>query len=74
MIPLTRKEIYDELKNLGINTHPELKFYLKDYYIYYVSPQINSSLQRKFNSGLKKNWPNESTLHDRFSLLDFFNR
>ena len=36
MIPLTRKEIYSELKKLGINTTPELKASLREYYIYYV--------------------------------------
>jgi hypothetical protein len=42
MIPLTRKEIYSELKKLGITTTPELKSYLREYYIYYVQAKINT--------------------------------
>ena len=41
-MPLTRKEIYAELKHLGITTTPELKSYLREYYKYYVQLKINT--------------------------------
>jgi hypothetical protein len=72
MIPLTRKEIYTELKKLGINTTPELKSYLREYHTYYVHPKINTSSPGKFTTGIEDNQPNQSTLHDRFSQIDSF--
>lgn len=39
MITLTRQEIYDELMKLGIHTTPELKAYLREYYVYIILNQ-----------------------------------
>ncbi len=72
MIPLTRKEIYSELKKLGINTTPELKASLREYYIFYVQPKINTSSPEELTAGIKNNQPNESTLLNRLSPIDFF--
>ncbi len=58
MIPLTRKEIYAELKKLGINTNPELKSNLREYYIYYVQPIINTSSPEELTAEIKDNQPN----------------
>ncbi|MEN8264326.1 MAG: hypothetical protein ABFR82_12775 [Nitrospirota bacterium] len=59
MIPLTRKEIYTELKKLGINTAPELKSYLREYYKYYV--QLNTYSPEELTVGIKDNQINEGT-------------
>jgi hypothetical protein len=72
MRPLTRKEIYAELKKLGINTAPELKSYLREYYKYYVHPKINTFSPEELTAGMKDNQPNESTLLNRFSPIDPF--
>ncbi len=72
MIPLTRKEIYAELKKLGINTTPELKSYLREYHTYYVHPKISTSSPEKFTTGIEYNQPNQSRLHNRFSQIDSF--
>ncbi len=61
MIPLSRKEIYAELKKLGISTTPELKSYLREYYTYYVQPKINTYSPEELTAGIKDNQPNEST-------------
>jgi hypothetical protein len=61
MIPLNRNEIYDELRKLGINTAPELKSYLREYYTYYVQSKINTYSPEELTAGIKDNQPNEST-------------
>ncbi|MEN8263183.1 MAG: hypothetical protein ABFR82_06940 [Nitrospirota bacterium] len=72
MIPLTRKEIYAELKKLGIKTTPELKSYLREYYTYYVQPKINTCSPEELTAGTKDNQPSEGTLLNRFSPIDPF--
>ena len=72
MIPLTRKEIYAELKKLGINTTPERKSYLREYYTYYVQPKINTYSPEELTVGMKDNQHNEGTLLNRFSPIDPF--
>ncbi len=61
MESLTRKEIYAELKKLGINTTPDLKSYLMEYYTYYVQPKINTSSSEELTVGIKDNQPNQGT-------------
>ena len=72
MKALTRKEIYAELKKLGISTTPELTSYLRDYYKYYVRLKINTSSPEEFTEGIKDNQPTESTSFNRFSQIDSF--
>jgi hypothetical protein len=57
MIPLTRKEIFAELKKLGITTTPELKSYLREYYKYYVQPNKNAYSPDELTIGIKDNQP-----------------
>ena len=59
MIPLTRKEIYAELKKLGITATPELKSYLREYYKYYVQLKINTYSPEELTVGIKDNQPNK---------------
>jgi hypothetical protein len=70
MIPLTRKELCAELKKLGINASPELKSYLKEYYLYYVQPEINTYSPEKLTAGIKDSEPNEGTSVNQFSPID----
>jgi hypothetical protein len=74
MIRLTRKEIYAELKKLGINTTPELKSYLREYHTYYVHSKINTSPPEKFTNRIEDNQPNKSTLLNLFSPIDPLNK
>ena len=55
MIPLTRQEIYAALKKLGINTAPELKTFLREYYKYYVHPTIIASSLEESADKIKEN-------------------
>jgi hypothetical protein len=59
MIPLTRKEIYAELKKLGITATPELRSYLREYYKYYVQAKINSHSPEELIAGNKNNQRNK---------------
>ena len=72
MTPLNKKEIYDELKKLGINTTPELKSCLREYYTYYVQAKINTYSPGELTAGIKDKQPNESTLFNRLSPVDPF--
>jgi excinuclease UvrABC helicase subunit UvrB len=72
MTPLTRKEIYTELKKLGITTTPELKSYLMEYYKYYVQPDKKAYSPQKSTAEEKDNQPNMSTSRYRFSLIGPF--
>ncbi len=72
MTPLNRKEIYDELKKLGINTTPELKSCLREYYTYYVQAKINTDFPEELTAEIKDNQPDESTLLNRRSPVDPF--
>jgi hypothetical protein len=72
MIPLTRKEIYDELKKLGIDTTAELKLCLREYYMYYVQERINTYSPKELTAGIKDNQPGETSLLNRLSPIDPF--
>ena len=72
MTQLTRKEIFAELKKLGVSTTPELTSYLREYYKYYLQQQINTYSPKELTAGMKDNQPNESSLLNRFSPIDPF--
>lgn len=70
MLPLTKREIYSELKKFGINTAPEMKAYLREYYTYYVLPKTDPSSLEDLTVEIKNNKPNESTIINRVSQID----
>jgi hypothetical protein len=72
MTPLNKKEIYDELKKLGINTAPELKSCLREYYTYSVEAKINTYSPGELTAGVKDNQPDESKLLNRPSPTNPF--
>ena len=74
MRPLNRKEIYDELKKLGITTTPELRFFFREYYTYYVQPKIKTCSPKELTVEIKDNQPNEGTSLGRLSPIDPFNK
>jgi hypothetical protein len=57
MTPLTRKEIFSELKKLGITSTPELKFYLMEYHNYYVQLKKNACSPDELTIGIKDKHP-----------------
>ena len=68
MAGLTKKEILDQLKKLGINSTSELKSYFREYRNYY-NLRAHSRSQQQYHGGAEGIHPKQGTLANRFARV-----